>query len=318
MEIKIIETGHISARSPYSYHYDRYSDELMESIQKNGILMPVWIMNNGKLLVIDGHRRLMVAKDLGFKNVPAILHTSEKLAQVFLSGIYLNLANSNLSTIEKLKILNISQAIDRNSLYRTVLKIFGFSFISDIKNITSRLLKLPVYFQNYLHSKNISLSHLERILDYPYDEYLSWLKLGIDMPFNFSDFLQNLAKINEICRRDSHTPREIWKILGISAILESNSTPQQKVKKIKKLVDAHRFPTLTRINTDLDKITKSIESETDGRLILSWDKTLEKSDLIFKYYLKDTNDILYLESFLANNRSRERLAEVLKKLNQLS
>jgi hypothetical protein len=317
MEIITVEIDRISENYLYSYHFDKFSVELLKSIQSSGILMPLWLLQTEKYCLLDGYRRLMVAKELGLNAVPAILYSPETLEKAFLSNLYLNLSHSDLSVVEKLKIVKIVHQSGIKSLYNSTLKILELSYNLRISEIAVKVFNLPLVFQNFFHAKNISLKNLEKMLQFSFSDYKKWFKLCLDLPFNFNDFLHYLSKIKEIGRRDSQSSSEIWDNIEIDAIMTSKRTPQQKVQLIKNIIDMHRFPTLTLINQNLKDIAKILGREMAGGLTVTWDSSLENSDLSLVFNIKDKTDIHTIKSFFEKQKNRILIEDLLEKINQL-
>ena len=76
-------------------------EELRASIEKSGLMQPIVVrsLENGEHEVIDGHRRVLVYKELGRETIPALLkQCSERDAQVL--SIVGNLQRKNLKPLE--------------------------------------------------------------------------------------------------------------------------------------------------------------------------------------------------------------------------
>lgn len=65
--------------------YDRFGTQLQESINQYGILvaLAVRVLNDGRYMVIDGHRRLICAERLGLLSVPCQVYTNLTPADVW-------------------------------------------------------------------------------------------------------------------------------------------------------------------------------------------------------------------------------------------
>ena len=189
MEIISVELNQIADNYLYSYHLDKFAPELARSIQNNGILMPLWLLQDKKYQLLDGHRRLMVATKLGFANVPAIIYPMQSLEDLFLSILILNISHSELSVIEKLRVVEIIKEFGIKFLYNDTLKILGLSHIADVNKISAEVLNFPKNFQNYFHKKNVSIRNLQTMLRYSFAAYTKWFTVCVDLAFNFRDLL---------------------------------------------------------------------------------------------------------------------------------
>lgn len=113
-------------------------DELKRSIEENGLLQAVIVKQNtnGKYELIDGHRRLMAYKRIGFTEINAIIKScTDKEAQI--SAIIGNLQRKNLSPIEMAfafkKILNQKLFADQRELSIAIGK--DETYVGDVLNL---------------------------------------------------------------------------------------------------------------------------------------------------------------------------------------
>jgi ParB family transcriptional regulator, chromosome partitioning protein len=110
--------------------------EIKKSIKENGILQPVTVRKNGsKYELIDGHRRVLAAKELGLLKVPAIItEVDDREAQI--ASIVSNIERKNLHPIEKAlayqKILDAGIFTTRTELAKALGK--SKAYIGEILN----------------------------------------------------------------------------------------------------------------------------------------------------------------------------------------
>ena len=95
-------------------------------------------------------------------------------------------------------------------------------------------------------------------------------------------------------------------------------TPQQKRQKIKRGIDMHRFPTLTNINKNLEKMAGTLSKEMDDKLVVTWDPTLENSVLSLNFNLGDEADLSYVKSFFNNKKNHKLIVGLLEKIKHMS
>jgi hypothetical protein len=241
----------------------------------------------------------------------------ESLEKLFLSTLLLNISHSELSVIEKLKVVKITKGLGLKSLYNDTLEILQLSYITDVSEISAEVLNFPKNFQNYFHLKNVSIKNFQTMLRFPFSAYKKWFNLCVDLAFNFKDFLQYLSRIEEIALRDSQSPSELWDEFQIDTIIQSSMTPQQKLQKIKKRIDMHRYPTLNNINDNLEKIAKQLIKDMGDKLAVIWDPTLENSVLSLNLNLKETTDLSDIKYFFNNKKNQKLIIELLEKINQI-
>jgi hypothetical protein len=71
-----IRMKHVDRESCQNYHShnEGYQNQLKADIAKNGIKRPVEAskLANGETLLLEGHHRVMIAKELGMSHVPVV------------------------------------------------------------------------------------------------------------------------------------------------------------------------------------------------------------------------------------------------------
>lgn len=162
-KIKLIDISLIepNAEQPRREFDEEALSELVQSIQKHGILQPIIVrkQNNG-YEIVAGERRWRAAKEAGLKEVPALV---KELSQVEVSQIALieNLQREDLNPVEeamayknlsekyKLTQEEISQAVGKSRPY--------------ISNVM-RLLNLEDEIINMISNGNISSGHGRALL----------------------------------------------------------------------------------------------------------------------------------------------------------
>ncbi|RJR51786.1 MAG: hypothetical protein C4576_03295 [Desulfobacteraceae bacterium] len=146
MEVRDIELSNI--REGYHPRKDlKGHEELKEDIAKNGLREPITVRpHQDHFIVIDGYRRLMILRDLGWKTVPCIIEdTDERNAahQSYLANA--GALRRNLNPIEVA--LHIREMRDR--FRYTVRELVGLGYAKDDQSIYNRtnLLTLPEEIQ---------------------------------------------------------------------------------------------------------------------------------------------------------------------------
>ena len=136
--------------------------ELVASINEKGIVQPVIVRHNpgGEYELIAGERRLRAVKELGHKEVPAVVKkvNDQELLEF---SIIENIQRQDLNSLEEAK------------AYETLINDFGFSQEQVAKTVgknrstvtnTLRLLSLPRAIKEALSRGMISFGHAKAIL----------------------------------------------------------------------------------------------------------------------------------------------------------
>ena len=156
-----IEVGRIE-NNPYQPRKKMQSlDELVSSIKENGVLEPIVVraVEDG-YEVICGERRLLAAKQLEMKYIPAVIREASDREMLELALIE-NLQRENLNPLEAAE------------AYTTLIKGFGLSHQEIAKRVgkdratvtnTLRLLTLEEEIKNFIWSGKLSEGHARALL----------------------------------------------------------------------------------------------------------------------------------------------------------
>ena len=136
-------------------------NDLVSSIKEKGFIQPILVRSKqGEYELIAGERRFRAAKQLGYKEIPAIIKDVSDLDSLEISIIE-NIQRENLNPI------------DQARAYKRLLEEFNMTQdkVADtigkdratVANIM-RLLNLPVKIQEYVSRGTISMGHAKAIL----------------------------------------------------------------------------------------------------------------------------------------------------------
>lgn len=140
---------------------DKEMQGLVESIRKHGILQPVIVkpLSHGYML-IAGERRWRAAKQLGLKEIPAIVRNADETSTLEIALIE-NIQREDLNPIEKAR--GFQELINKFGLTQEqVAKAMG----KDRSSVTNyiRLLDLPQEIQDHVSRGTLSMGHARALL----------------------------------------------------------------------------------------------------------------------------------------------------------
>jgi ParB family chromosome partitioning protein len=136
-------------------------DTLGQSIQEHGILQPIIVRPTNKgYKIIAGERRWRASKQLGLKNIPAIVKSTDGLKTIELALVE-NIQREDLNPIEKATAF--SELKSNFGLTQEQIAIKVGQDRSTIAN-TIRLLDLPEEIQGYVSRGTISMGHARSLL----------------------------------------------------------------------------------------------------------------------------------------------------------
>ena len=136
-------------------------NDLVSSIKEKGFIQPILVRSKqGEYELIAGERRFRAAKQLGYKEIPAIIKDVSDLDSLEISIIE-NIQRENLNPIDQAKAYKrLSEEF--NMTQDKVADTIGKDRAT-VANIM-RLLNLPVKIQEYVSRGTISMGHARAIL----------------------------------------------------------------------------------------------------------------------------------------------------------
>ena len=140
--------------------------ELVSSIREKGIMQPIVVRGLKSADGIDGfeliagERRLRAMKELGFKDVPAIVRNVKDIEALELSLVE-NIQREELNAIEEAHAYE--RLIDEFGLTQEKVAVSVGKERSTVAN-TLRLLKLPLMIQDYVSRGTLSMGHARALL----------------------------------------------------------------------------------------------------------------------------------------------------------
>lgn len=224
---------------------------MVESIRANGILQPIIVrtVQNG-YEIVAGERRWRAAKELGLKEVPAIIKdiNREKAAEIALVE---NLQRSDLNPIEKavaynslIKNYNLTQedVANRLSVDR-----------SSVSNII-RLLELPNDIQDYVSRGTVSMGHARALLG-----------------------IKNREILKKICNKIINEGISVRQTEKLASTLKK-SVPQSNNKRLEQNKDPIILEVEDRLRKSLKTKVSLNEKQGRGKLIVEFynNKQLEQ------------------------------------------
>lgn len=151
-----------SRSQPRQYFDSQQLEELVASIQKQGVVQPLVVRpdKNGTYILVVGERRWRAAQKAGLHDVPVVVRSVSEL-QAFELALVENLHRADLNPIEEAEAYQ--KLLDEHNYTQEQLAKRLSRDRSTVTN-TLRLLKLPVRIQKALRSGALSPGHARALL----------------------------------------------------------------------------------------------------------------------------------------------------------
>ena len=251
---KHIELNSIDTEfTPFSFSYGFNISELVDSIQKVGLINPPILkkVKDGFVLVA-GYKRILAVKELGWKKVWGLILSEDMPSfNCLLINFYDNISTRKLNEVEKailisklsnyikpeqiikdyFSLLDLPQHMPTYRFYIWIAKSLSNKVKDKLANGEISLKAIRIMYENEIPQEDIEI----------YADFMSKLK------FNFNKQLQLIEYTQDICRKEKITLKQLFGEKEIVNIIESKTlTNPDKVKKILDIFRKRNFPELSR------------------------------------------------------------------------
>lgn len=246
LEVPLDDINQKDERFRFSYHFDL--EKLLISIKKFGLVSPLVVVKRKgpQYVIVSGWKRLLACLQLSLMHVPVYLFDEQDDCRAFLLCLYENWAFRNFNILEKAEIL---------------LKLNGF--MGDEKKIVKQffpLLDIPAnlsYFDAYLKialldptwkkiifKKKIPLASVQLLTEFSPEDREPLLPLIL--PLNVNKLKQFCEDLYDLSKKTGDSPEVLLSAPEILSVSQSeNLSSLQKAEKVRSLLRAKRYPTLS-------------------------------------------------------------------------
>ncbi len=271
--MKTIALEELLHHQPYCYRAEISDDHLKKSIQRHGILEPLWIAKDPetkKPVLVSGHKRLHAAKELELKAVP--IHEMEEdfdAQTLFLRALLANFNQEtsdydrHLAMLKALKDLKFSEerflqdvlpALGLESQQRWIMETMRLSVLDD---------KILVAAQhNILPFKGIAC-----LLKFPAEDQFYFLEaVAKKIKLTRSDLQKAVDDLYDLMRQNFVSLKDLLEgDLGLKGILEAeNPDLRQKTNAFMIRLAEKKNPRFSEKNEKFSKSATLIEKDVPG------------------------------------------------------
>lgn len=297
----------------FLFSFPEESNELLESIKRTGLLnAPLLHLNH----VICGRRRILACKKLGIRKINAgILNSNSSELDLFILAIEDNSTNRKFNIIEKSAIINKLLNVFKTPKKVLVAKYLPFLGVpADIRYINKYIWidNLKRTLKMELLEKNVSLSTLNIISDWPEDKKKKTLEIVMSFGFGNNKVSDILNLLNEISLRDNSAPSLMYNSEACNKICNNpNLSLYQKGERFRALLFQKRYPNYSEFKGKLKNLTKKLALSENIKIDLDNLLTMEDERISFNIQCKSKKDLGKTISKLEKLKNSEELQQLL-------
>jgi ParB family chromosome partitioning protein len=233
-------------------------DELMKSIEKNGILQPIVVRRKeSRFEIVFGERRYRAALQLGYAKIPAIIREDVDDKHGLLIALIENIQRDDLNPLETADAYH-SLLIKFQVTQDELSKMVGKSRVA-ISN-TLRLIKLPDSIKSYVNQGRITEGHARALLAVKTPEIQTELcKKIVDCDLSVRETEKLIHKIVAgVSRETAHRTVKDEHICDIESMLEKFLGMKVNIKMKNK---NSKIEILCNSQSDLENIINKLLSK---------------------------------------------------------
>lgn len=318
-QLKVCNIPHklILADSLTDFSFGLPSENLEKSIKELGITNPVSLMRVDRaenFLIICGHRRVSIAKQLGLTDVPArVVEEQIDFATCLKINILDNIDHRNYSDIEKGMLLNkISKTgLSDKQIIEEFLPLIN---IQPSKKLLDEFLKSNQFSKNLqllIHGNNIPVRIYSTLFIWENSDREALEKLIEPLHLGVNKWRKILELVDETARRENIAPARILDHADVNSIMDNNEIPiHKKYESIFHLLKMRRFPAISELQKKfylaLDKL------DIDPRTKVRASKYFENDEIKIELKFSRQQDLLAQVEKLANTAGSEAMRDLIK------
>ena len=227
------------------------SDDILKlSIQTSGLLEPpILLKKSNYYLVIFGHNRLQVLKELNIRSLISYI-IDELYVTDYVNSVLLKNFRNEIGIIGKIKFIWIIKNkfnLDENKI-RIVAKNMKIPDDFLHYEIISRILALPEDLKVYIEIRDIGFKVVKNILRLPEDAFKLLSQWAINLNMRVNIFKGITENIFDIYKRDKNI-NEVIKLY-----IDSNGDKRKKEEALFKEIFKLRYPEYVKIRDKADHI----------------------------------------------------------------
>ena len=286
---------------------------LKDSIVSIGIIYPLlaW-KNQGYIILIDGFKRLEIAKSFGITELPFILMSGNLGFEEIIKIRYYNIKqeDAELNAHQKLSILMmLKEAGQTDQIIKDWQKILNLFNPEKYLNI----LNWPKIALDYIYNYNVSIKQLQYIISQSSEVITEIFLLATSLSIRIVELSTIVEILSEIALNEKVSIISILNREQIHSLMENRDLNRnQKILKLKKILNEWRYPTIIKYQKQLDDQLKKLSFNENTQIL--YDKTFEKSNIILSVRLRNSEDLDNFVNLITDKSNKLTLKAILSSL----
>jgi hypothetical protein len=233
-------------RFRFSYHFDL--EKLLSSIKKIGLISPPLVVerDESNYVLVSGWKRVYACLQLSLEYIPVYLLDEQDDYRAFLFCLYENWAFRNFNILEKADILHKLNGFsgDEKSIVKQFFPLLDIPANLSYFDIYLKIALLEPAWKKIIFEKKMSLSSAHLLTGFSPEDREALLPFIL--PMNVNKLKQFCEDLHDLSKKTGDSLKIILSAPEILSVSQSeNLSSLQKSERVRSLIRAKRYPTLS-------------------------------------------------------------------------
>jgi hypothetical protein len=290
---------------------------LIQSFDNVGIISPVILYKDGTetFHLIDGKKRIQFAKEQQLKTVyavvlPEVTKTSD-IIRFFLND---KRDDINDSVINKVQFIcfALSLKVSEPWILENLCIPMCFRPHSKFLIECGRINNLPKEIKLFCHEKRFSMKQILNLTYFPEELLTGLITWKSEMQLTASILDEIASNLKDYLKSNDKTVKEFFSEPDVQEVIGSSLNAREKTDRIRHLIHLKRFPTLSKINSEIQKAVEHLNIPKE--ITINWDKSLENKNINVSLHVNNMEKWTKILNKLKSVDIKHALDTILEKL----
>ena len=259
MEFKVLPLGEIDLKDErFRTSFFFPSDELLNSVEQNGLLSPPLITKRGeRYVLVSGWKRILACRKLKLSPVSVLVVEDQDDLRLFMRALSENLSTRSLGLAEKAEVLRrlIGFGVEKKVLLQKYLPLLRLPASSVHLESLLSLAEAEGEVKNFVEGKEVPLPLVQVLLEFKPASREFLLPLLRPLGRNKQkEFFEDLV---DIMRREDLTMDKIFSQPEFEEVISAeNLSPLQRAERVRSALHRRRYP---RLSFRKDKFSSALK-----------------------------------------------------------
>jgi len=313
----MMKTINLSLNNPafqderFRFSYIFAQDDLKTSLLLSGLIYPPWGIEEkkGKFILVSGWKRVVVARELGWKEIPFLVIQETKPEIIWVKLIAENKAHRQLQMVDKAFIIKkmLKMGISRERIKKGICSLLEIPPLVEWISFYEHLAELERETIKVIAAKNLPEYIVRLLFDYAQEErqaLIPWLE-----HLSQNKIKEVLENLQEIALRDQLRPAQIISAFrALEGDRKGEKDLARQAEKWREHLKEKRFPCIQATFLKFQSLLKEINWPPEIEIKPS--PFFERNDLRVSFEFTNENELKHMASKLLTLSQNKKIKQL--------